>query len=132
MEKINVIKMLEEEQEKENLINTNSGKDYFYTHLFNFIEDYIDPYLISLNNKGLLVYDPKSEDVEVIAKTTELEILTKELLENLAFGYEIKDNEMVVDYDNPSKYEDFIYGDKKIKTEVANMFKRYIEIRFLK
>ena len=132
MEKINVIKMLEEEQEKENLIYTNSGKDYFYTHLFNFIEDYIDPYLISLNNKGLLVYDPKSEDVEVIAKTTELEILTKELLENLAFGYEIKDNEMVVDYDNPSKYEDFIYGDKKIKTEVANMFKRYIEIRFLK
>ena len=132
MKKINVIKMLEEEQEKENLINTNSGKDYFYTHLFNFIEDYIDPYLISLNNKGLLVYDPKSEDVEVIAKTTELEILTKELLENLAFGYEIKDNEMVVDYDNPSKYEDFIYGDKKIKTEVANMFKRYIEIRFLK
>lgn len=132
MEKINVIKMLEEEQEKENLVNTNSGKDYFYTHLFNFIEDYIDPYLISLNNKGLLVYDPKSEDVEVIAKTTELEILTKELLENLAFGYEIKDNEMVVDYDNPSKYEDFIYGDKKIKTEVANMFKRYIEIRFLK
>ena len=132
MEKINVIKMLEEEQEKENLVNTNSGKDYFYTHLFNFIEDYIDPYLISLNNKGLLVYDPKSEDTEVIAKTTELEILTKELLENLAFGYEIKDNEMVVDYDNPSKYEDFIYGDKKIKTEVANMFKRYIEIRFLK
>ena len=92
MEKINVIKMLEEEQEKENLVNTNSGKDYFYTHLFNFIEDYIDPYLISLNNKGLLVYDPKSEDAEVIAKTTELEILTKELLENLAFGYEIKDN----------------------------------------
>ena len=132
MEKINVIKMLEEEQEKENLINTNSGKDYFYTHLFNFIEDYIDPYLISLNNKGLLVYNPKSEDAEVIAKTTELEILTKELLENLAFGYEIKDNEMVVDYDNPSKYEDFIFGDKKIKTEVANMFKRYIEIRFLK
>ena len=132
MEKINVIKMLEEEQNKENLVNTNSGKDYFYTHLFNFIEDYIDPYLISLNNKGLLVYDPKSEDTEVIAKTTELEILTKELLENLAFGYEIKDNEMVVDYDNPSKYEDFIYGDKKIKTEVANMFKRYIEIRFLK
>ena len=132
MKKINVIKMLEEEQEKENLVNTNSGKDYFYTHLFNFIEDYIDPYLISLNNKGLLVYDPKSEDTEVIAKTTELEILTKELLENLAFGYEIKDNEMVVDYDNPSKYEDFIYGDKKIKTEVANMFKRYIEIRFLK
>ena len=132
MKKINVIKMLEEEQEKENLVNTNSGKDYFYTHLFNFIEDYIAPYLISLNNKGLLVYDPKSEDTEVIAKTTELEILTKELLENLAFGYEIKDNEMVVDYDNPSKYEDFIYGDKKIKTEVANMFKRYIEIRFLK
>lgn len=132
MEKINVIKMLEEEQKKENLVNTNSGKDYFYTHLFNFIEDYIDPYLISLNNKGLLVYDPKSEDTEVIAKTTELEILTKELLENLAFGYEIKDNEMVVDYDNPSKYEDFIYGDKKIKTEVANMFKRYIEMRFLK
>ena len=124
--------MLEEEQEKENLINTNSGKDQFYTDLLNFIEDYIDPYLISLNNKGLLVYDPKSEDVEVIAKTTELEILTKELLENLAFGYEIKDNEMVVDYDNPSKYEDFIFGDKKIKTEVANMFKRYIEIRFLK
>ena len=58
--------------------------------------------------------------------------MTKELLEHLAFGYEIKDNEMVVDYDNPSKYEDFIYGDKKIKTEVANMFKRYIEIRFLK
>jgi len=132
MEKINVIKMLEEEQKKENLVNTNSGKDYFYTHLFNFIEDYIDPYLISLNNKGLLVYDPKSEDTEVIAKTTELEILTKELLENLAFGYKIKDNEMVVDYDNPSKYEDFIYGDKKIKTEVANMFKRYIEMRFLK
>ena len=132
MEKINVIKMLAEEQNKENLVNTNSGKDYFYTHLFNFIEDYIDPYLISLNNKGLLVYDPKSEDVEVIAKTTELEILTKELLENLAFGYEIKDNDMVVDYDNPSKYEDFIFGDKKIKTEVANMFKRYIEIRFLK
>lgn len=132
MEKINVIKMLEEEQNKENLVNTNSGKDYFYTHLFNFIEDYIDPYLISLNNKRLLVYDPKSEDAEVIAKTTELEILTKELLEHLAFGYEIKDNEMVVDYDNPSKYEDFIYGNKKIKTEVANMFKRYIEIRFLK
>ena len=132
MEKINVIKMLEEEQEKANLVNTNSGKDYFYTHLFNFIEDYINPYLISLNNKGLLVYDPKSEDVEVIAKTTELEILTKELLGHLAFGYEIQDNEMVVNYDNPSKYEDFIFGDKKIKTEVANMFKRYIEIRFLK
>ena len=132
MEKINVIKMLEEEQKKENLVNTNSGKDYFYTHLFNFIEDYINPYLISLNNKSLLVYDPKSEDAEIIAKTTELEILTKELLENLAFGYEIKDNEMVVAYDNPSKYEDFIFGDKKIKTEVANMFKRYIEIRFLK
>lgn len=47
-------------------------------------------------------------------------------------GYEIKDNEMAVDYDNPSKYEDFIYGDKKIKTEVANMFKRYIEMKFLK
>ena len=132
MKKINVIKMLEEEQKKENLVNTNSGKDYFYTHLFNFIEDYINPYLISLNNKSLLVYDPKSEDAEIIAKTTELEILTKELLENLAFGYEIKDNEMVVAYDNPSKYEDFKFGDKKIKTEVANMFKRYIEIRFLK
>lgn len=132
MEKFNAIKMLEKEQEKENLMNRNLGKEDFYNHLYEFIEDYIDPYLISLNNKGLLVYDPKSEDVEVIAKTTELEILTKELLENLAFGYEIKDNEMVVDYDNPSKYKDFIYGDKKIKTEVANMFKRYIEIRFLK
>ncbi len=132
MEKFNAIKMLEKEQEKENLMNRNLGKEDFYNHLYEFIEDYIDPYLISLNNKGLLVYDPKSEDVEVIAKTTELEILTKELLENLAFGYEIKDNEMVVDYDNPSKYKDFIYGDKKIRTEVANMFKRYIEIRFLK
>ena len=132
MEKFNAIKMLEKEQEKENLVNTNSGKEDFYNKLFAYIEDYIEPYLIGLNNKGLLQYDTKSEDEEIIAKTTELEILTKELLEHLAFGYEIKDNEMIVDYDNSSKYEDFIFGDKKIKTEVANMFKRYIEIRFLK
>ena len=132
MEKFNAIKMLEKEQEKEDLMNRNLGKEDFYNHLYKFIEDYIDPYLISLNNKGALVYNPNSEDEEIIAKTTELEILTKELLEHLAFGYEIKDNEMIVDYDNPSKYEDFIFGDKKIKTEVANMFKRYIEIRFLK
>lgn len=132
MEKFNAIKMLEKEQEKENLVNTNSGKEDFYNKLFAYIEDYIEPYLIGLNNKGLLQYDTKSEDEEIIAKTTELEILTKELLENLALGYTIKNGEMVVDYDNPSKYENFIFGDKKIKTEVANMFKAYIEERFLK
>jgi len=132
MEKFNAIKMLEKEQEKENLVNTNSGKEDFYNKLFAYIEDYIEPYLIGLNNKGLLQYDTKSEDEEIIAKTTELEILTKELLENLALGYTIKNGEIVVDYDNPSKYENFIFGDKKIKTEVANMFKAYIEERFLK
>jgi len=132
MEKFNAIKMLEKEQEKENLVNTNSGKEDFYNKLFAYIEDYIEPYLIGLNNKGLLKYDTKSEDEEIIAKTTELEILTKELLENLALGYTIKNGEIVVDYDNPSKYENFIFGDKKIKTEVANMFKAYIEERFLK
>lgn len=132
MEKFNAIKMLEKEQEKENLINTNSGKEDFYNKLFAYIEDYIEPYLIGLNNKGLIQYDHKSEDEEIIAKTTDIEILTKELLENLALGYTIKNGEMVVDYDNPSKYENFIFGDKKIKTEVANMFKAYIEERFLK
>ena len=132
MEKINVIKMLEEEQEKENLVHTNSGKEDFYNKLFAYIEDYIEPYLIGLNNKGLIQYDHKSEDEEIIAKTTDIEILTKELLENLALGYTIKNGEMVLDFDIENKYEDFIYGDKKIKTEVANMFKAYIEERFLK
>ncbi len=132
MEKFNAIKMLEKEQEKENLVNTNSGKEEFYDKLFAYIEDYIEPYLIGLNNKGLIQYDTESENEEIIAKTTELEILTKELLENLALGYTIENGKMVVDYDNPSKYENFIFGDKKIKTEVANMFKAYIEERFLK
>lgn len=132
MEKINAIKMLEKEQEKENLVNTNSGKEDFYNKLFAYIEDYIEPYLIGLNNKGLIQYDHKSEDEEIIAKTTDIEILTKELLENLALGYTIKNGEMVLDFDIENKYEDFIYGDKKIKTEVANMFKAYIEERFLK
>ncbi len=132
MEKFNAIKMLEKEQEKENLVNTNSGKEEFYDKLFAYIEDYIEPYLIGLNNKGLIQYDTESENEEIIAKTTELEILTKELLENLALGYTIENDKMVVDYDNPSKYENFIFGDKKIKTEVANMFKAYIEERFLK
>ena len=80
MEKINAIKMLEKEQEKENLVNTNSGKEDFYNKLFAYIEDYIEPYLIGLNNKGLIQYDHKSEDEEIIAKTTDIEILTKELL----------------------------------------------------
>ena len=132
MEKFNAIKMLEKEQEKENLVNTNSGKEEFYDKLFAYIEDYIEPYLIGLNNKGLIQYDTESENEEIIAKTTELEILTKDLLENLALGYIIKDDEMIIDYDNPSKYENFIYGNKSIKTEVANMFKAYIETRFLK
>lgn len=132
MEKFNAIKMLEKEQEKEILVNTNSGKEDFYNKLYAYIEDYIEPYLIGLNNKGLIQYDPKSEDEEIIAKTTDIEILTKELLENLALGYTIENGEMVVNYDNPSKYENFIFGDKKIKTEVANMFKAYIEERFLK
>ncbi len=132
MEKFNAIKMLEKEQEKENLVNTNSGKEEFYDKLFAYIEDYIEPYLIGLNNKGLIQYDPTSEDEDVIVKTNELEILTKDLLENLALGYTIKNGEMVVDDDNPSKYENFIFGDKNIKTEVANMFKAYIEERFLK
>ena len=132
MEKINAIKMLEKEQEKENWVNTNSGKEDFYNKLFAYIEDYIEPYLIGLNNKGLIQYDHKSEDEEIIAKTTDIEILTKELLENLALGYTIKNGEMVLDFDIENKYEDFIYGDKKIKTEVANMFKAYIEERFLK
>ena len=132
MEKFNAIKMLEKEQEKENLVNTNSGKEEFYDKLFAYIEDYIEPYLIGLNNKGLIQYDTESENEEIIAKTTELEILTKELLENLALGYTIENDKMVVDYDTPSKYENFIFGDKKIKTEVANMFKAYIEERFLK
>ena len=132
MEKFNAIKMLEKEQEKENLMNRNFGKEDFYNHLYEFIEDYIDPYLISLNNKGALVYNPNSEDEEIIAKTMELKFLAKYLLEHLALGYVIKNGEMVLDFDIENKYEDFIYGDKKIKTEVANMFKAYIEERFLK
>ena len=132
MEKFNAIKMLEKEQEKENLMNRNFGKEDFYNHLYKFIEDYIDPYLISLNNKGALVYNPNSEDEEIIAKTMELKFLAKDLLEHLALGYVIKNGEMVLDFDIENKYEDFIYGDKKIKTEVANMFKAYIEERFLK
>lgn len=132
MEKFNAIKMLEKEQEKEDLMNRNFGKEDFYNHLYKFIEDYIDPYLISLNNKGALVYNPNSEDKEIIAKTMELKFLAKDLLEHLALGYVIKNGEMVLDFDIENKYEDFIYGDKKIKTEVANMFKSYIEERFLK
>lgn len=132
MEKFNAIKILKEEQAKEDLANRNLGKEDFYNTLFGFIEDYIEPYLIGLNNKGVLVYNPKSDDEEILSKTIELKLLAKELLENLAFGYIIKDGEMVVDYDNPSKYEDFIYGDNNIKTEVANIFKAYVEERFLK
>ena len=132
MEKFNAIKMLEKEQEKEDLMNKNLWKEDFYPHLYKFIEDYIDPYLISLNNKGVLVYDPNSEDEEIIAKTMELKFLAKDLLEHLALGYVIKNGEMVLDFDIENKYEDFIFGDKKIKTEVANMFKTYIEERFLK
>ena len=132
MEKFNAIKMLEKEQEKEDLMNRNLGKEDFYNHLYKFIEDYIDPYLISLNNKGALVYNPNSEDKEIIAKTMELKFLAKDLLEHLALGYVIKNGEMVLDFDIENKYEDFIYGDKKIKTEVAHMFKSYIEERFLK
>ena len=43
--KINVIKIMEEEQKNQELFNTNLGKEAYMNSVYNFVDKYIEPKL---------------------------------------------------------------------------------------
>mgnify|MGYP003292778827 CR=1 FL=1 len=117
MKNFNAIKILEEQQQEEDLMRRNLGKENYMASVYKFIDDYIKPRLEKL-------YSSNNNDFENFKQLKQLEIFTTHLVNDLGL---MTDDE---EYSMLNKDEiDFLGKDKKIKTQVANKICEYIDRR---
>lgn len=84
MEKFNAIKMLEEEQKDNELFYRNLGKEHHQKQLTKFVNKYIFPQLVKLNNEGKITYNLNADDKDIFFKSKQLEIYVYQVVEKLA------------------------------------------------
>lgn len=90
MEKFNAIKILEEEQKDNELFYRNLGKEHYQKQLTKFVNKYIFPQLVKLNNEGKITYNLNTDDKNIFFKSKQLEIYVYQIIEELTLqNYEL-------------------------------------------
>lgn len=90
MEKFNAIKILEEEQKDNELFYRNLGKEHYKKQLTKFVNKYIFPQLVKLNNEGKITYNLNTDDKNIFFKSKQLEIYVYQIVEELTLqNYEL-------------------------------------------
>lgn len=150
MEKINVLKLIEEEQETSNLFSRNLSKEDFMNRLYDFVDNYVKPRLIKLNQKNRIKYNPNSDDEETLELTSRIDrtiphllntsILSKNFNEENDFNDIEEEIEDDIDIDNELNeteedekeniFYNLVYKDRKTKNKLADLFCEYLVRRY--
>ena len=150
MEKINVLKLIEEQQETSDLFSRNLSKEDFMNRLYDFVDNYVKPRLIKLNQKNRIKYNPNSDDKETLELTSRIDrtiphllntsILSKNFNEENSLDDIEEEIEDDIDLDNEldeTKEEEkenifynLVYKDRKTKNKLADLFCEYLVRRY--
>ncbi len=150
MEKINVLKLIEEQQETSDLFSRNLSKEDFMNRLYDFLDNYVKPRLIKLNQKNRIKYNPNSDDKETLELTSRIDrtiphllntsILSKNFNEENSLDDIEEEIEDDIDLDNEldeTKEEEkenifynLVYKDRKTKNKLADLFCEYLARRY--
>lgn len=138
MEKINVLKLIEEKQEINDLFSRNVSKEDFMNRLYDFVDNYVKPRLIKLNQKNRIKYDPNSNDEETLEITSRIDrtipqLLNESILSKTFNEVEDLDNEENIDEVQEEKenvFYNLVYKDRKTKNNLADLFCEYLVRRY--
>ncbi len=84
LKKFNAIHILEKEQKQNDLIHQNKGKEHYQNKLTRFINKYILPQLVKLDNEGKITYNLNTDDKDIYLRSIQLEMYLYDIVDELA------------------------------------------------
>ena len=129
MKKIDIIKLMEENDKKINDFNRNQSKEHYMKKVKDYMEYFLTPELKKISRQDKLIYSPSTDNKETLSRTQIIENGALETINELGLEENIKDlpifkNKLLNESDDKLN---FLYTkDRKYKEQVAKIIANFI------